>query len=120
MAGELAQHRHPVGIDMAHHHLQGRGGGHQCFELLQKGCRKRFPGGKEQHRRHGLARRRDPFAEQEAVGAGAPLEAVLHFEAQAVGAQAAQADQPRFDRQHNHPAPKGGGIAGFGSENGHQ
>ena len=119
MAGELAQHRHPVGIDMAHHHLQGRGGRHQCFELLQKGCRKRFPWGKEQHWRHGLARRRDPFAEQEAVGAGAPLEAVLHFEAQAVGAQAAQADQPRLDRQHNHPAPKGGGIAGFGSENGH-
>lgn len=39
--------------------------------------------------------------EEEAVGAGAPLEAVLHLKAQALGAEAPQADQAGFDRQLN-------------------
>lgn len=35
--------------------------------------------------------------EQEAVGGGAALQAVFHLEAQPVGAQPLEADQPRLD-----------------------
>jgi len=49
--------------------------------------------------------------EQEAVGGGAPLEAVFDFETEAARAEAAQAEQAGFDRQGD-DAPIGRGWGG--------
>ena len=119
----MPQQGHPVGIDVTHHHLQGGIGGHQLTQLLQEGRSEGGAGRMHQHRRHQLAAAAHTAFQQEGVGGGAPLQAVLHFKAQSLGAEAPQADQAGLDLQADHLALNGSrclGRGGGGDGSGHQ
>ena len=112
------QQSHPVGVDVPHDHLQLRLRRHQGRQLLHIGLGEGVAGGVHQHRWHGFAGGGGAGCEQETVGAGAPLQAVFHFEAQAPRAQPPQADQARLDRDLDHGARGAGGRADRGAATG--
>ena len=97
--GQGPQQLHPVGVDHAHHHLEGGIRRHALGQGGEEGLGVGHAGRMDQHRRHRMTIRRRAALEQEAVGGGAPLQAVLHLEAQPPRAQAPQTDETRFDRQ---------------------
>ena len=110
------QHRpqqlHPVGVDHPHHHLEGSLGRHPLRQGGEEGLGVGHAGGVNQHRWHGMAVGGGARFEEEAIGAGAALEAVLHLEAQALGAEAAEAEEAGVDRQGDDPPRSLGGGAG--------
>ena len=95
LAHQGVQQRHPIGVDVALHHLQRLLRLQQLLEAGEEGLSEGGPRGVHQH--GGLAR--VVAVEQEAVVAAAPLEGVLHFKAGAPRAEAAQAGQAPVDRQ---------------------
>ena len=101
---QLPQQLHPVGVGVAHHHLQPGAGWHQPGQRFQVGLREGVAGGV--HQQGGVV---TAWQKQEAVGGGATLQSVLHLEAQALGAEAPQAHQSRFDRELDYPTVVGDG-----------
>ena len=98
VGGQAPQQGDPVGVHVAHDHLQGGIGGHQGRQLLQERRGEGVARRVHQHRRDRLAGGAGAAFKQEAVGAGAALQAVFHLEAQAPRAEAPQADQTRLQR----------------------
>ena len=95
LAHQGMQQRHPIGVDVALHHLQRLLRLQQFVEAGEEGLSEGGPRGVHQYCRFG----RIVAVEQEAVVAATPLEGVLHFKAGALWAEAAQAGQPPIDRQ---------------------
>ena len=95
LAHQGVQQRHPIGVDVALHHLQRLLGREQFLEAGQEGLSEGGSRGVHQHCWLG----RIAAVEQKAVVAAAPLEGVLHFKAGAPRAEAAQTGQAPVDRQ---------------------
>ena len=95
------QQGNPVGVDVADDHLQLGAAGHQGRELLEVGLGEGGAGGVDQERGGAadLLALSTAGKEQKAVGRRAALQAVLDLKAQALGAEAPQADQARFNLQ---------------------
>ena len=111
---QLPQQRHPVGVHVAHHHLEGGIGRHPRRQFCQEGGREGGAGGMHEHRRHRPALAIGSGRKEEAVGGGAPLQPVLHLKAQPFRAQAPQADQAGIHRQDDDPPFALGGWCAHG------